>query len=278
MTSLPNFPAAELEAFYLCRIQALGVDLILGATVSPVIRFCHWAPSGQFAPWAGFRAILADTQSAEAKGEDMSPALIFGMHSPDSIPVNDDRAVLEWPGIKYLRYDVDDTKLLAALEGCLVGCLQPLPPHLKPNPQALLRLLALVRHQFENVRAPIKKRLLHLNKALNGELLPSSQARISRIFTPEHEDDLKRLDGYRPLSLALVPEVTGLEPFNEALQTFRWQWQDVSALVQLVSEGGSTAAQAALEGWQRVQLTVEQIIKSVQSLEQVLKQKLETIK
>ena len=278
MTSLPNFPAAELEAFYLGRIQAQCAVLALDATVSPAIRFCHWSPFGHYAIWTGFRVILDEAQIAEAKGEEKSPALIFGMHSPDSIPAIDNTAVLKWPGVKYLRYDVGDTELLDALEGCLVGCLQPLPPHLQPNPQALLRLLALVRHQFEGVRAPIKIRLLHLNRALNGELLPPSQARMSRIFTAEHERDLERLACYLPFSLALAPEIAGLKPYNESLQTFRWQLQDVAELVQLVPEGGSTAALAALEGWQRVKLTVEQIIKSIQSLEQALKQKLEKIK
>jgi len=280
MTRLPHFPAAELESFYFCRIQALSADMTKEALTPLLIRFCHWTPSGQCNPWAGFRAVLDETQIAEAKGKTKHPALIFGMHSSNFIPVNDDTAILDWPGAKYLHYDVDDTGLNAALKGCLANCSQPLPTHLqaKQTPQALLKLLAIVRHQFEGEIDPIEDRQDHLSEVLNGEQFRPSHAEVTQVFTLDQEKMLERLDGYTSLSLALAPEVEGLKPFNEALQTFRRQWEDVSKLALLIPDGSRTATHAAIEGWERVQLTVEQVINALQSLEKALKSSLEKIK
>jgi hypothetical protein len=280
MASLPHFPAAELEAFYFCRIQALSADMAKEALAPLVIRFCHWMPSGQFTPWIGFRSVLEEAQRDKANAKVKRPALIFGIHSSDFIPANDDTAILDWPGAKYLRYDVDDAELLAAFKGCLANCSQALPPHLqaKQTPQALLKLLALVRHQFEGEIDPIEDRLEHLSEVLEGEQFKPSHAEVPQVFKLDQEKMLDRLNGYTSFSLALAPEVEGLKPFNDALQTFRRQWEDVSKLSLLVPDGGQTATHAAIEGWQRVQLTVDQIISDVQSLEKALKSSLEKIK
>lgn len=276
MSNLPYYPTAELEAFYRGRIKALGADLSREAGIARLaIQFCHRTPSGEYASWAGFRAVLEEAQIAEAKDEAKRPALILGMHSSNSIPNTYYTAVRDWPGVKYLRYDADDAGLLSAFKECLAGCLQPLPSSLQANPQAFLRLLAAVRHQFEGEIAPLKSRLAHLNRVLNGEPFSPSQATVPRVFTMEQERTLGRLSAYIPISLALAPEISGLEPFNEALQMFRRQWQDVTALALLVPDGGKTAAMNALEGWRRVQLTVEQIISSLQLLELALNQTLE---
>jgi hypothetical protein len=101
---------------------------------------------------------------------------------------------------------------------------------------------------------------------------------VPQVFKLDQEKMLDRLNGYTSFSLALAPEVEGLKPFNDALQTFRRQWEDVSKLSLLVPDGGQTATHAAIEGWQRVQLTVDQIISDVQSLEKALKSSLEKIK
>ncbi|HED00486.1 MAG TPA: hypothetical protein ENN18_08890 [Proteobacteria bacterium] len=279
MSNLPYYPTAELEAFYRGRIKALGADLSREAGIARLaIRFCHWTPSGQYAIWAGFCAVLEEAQIAEVKGEAKRPALIFGIHSSNSIPNNSCTAVRDWSGVKYLRYDVDDAGLLSAFRECLAGCLQPLPPPLQANPQALLKLLAIVRHQFEGEIDPIKDRLAHLSKVLDGEPFRPSHAEVPQVFTIEQEKMLERLGGYISPSLALAPDVEGLRPFSKALHTFRQQWEDIAKLALLVPAGDSFAAQAALEGWQQVQLTVEQLINSLQLLEQALKQRLEKIK
>ena len=279
MTTASFFPAAELEAFYVGRIQTLAPDLAQEATTTHLtIRFCHRTPSGQFAPWIGFRSILEEAQRDDANDKAKCPALVFGMHSPDSIPANYDTAVLDWPGVKYLRYDVDDTELLAAFKGCLANCTQPLPPHLQQTPEALLNKVELMRHKFNGLRLPIKIRLARLNKAMKGEPFPPSQTRISQVLTSEQDkDQLKRLNGYESLAQALAPEIEGLKPFNDALQTFCLQWQEVAELARIVPDGGSAAVQAALKGWQQVQLTVEIIIKSLQLLEQAVNQRLERV-
>ncbi len=272
MTTLPHFPAAELEAIYRGRIHGFLADHCRGDIAARLaIRFCHYALTGLYAPWAGFRGVLEEVQVAVAKGESPGPFLIFGLYSPVSIPVNDDTAIRDWPGVQYLRYDVNDTDLLAAIKACIAGSVEPLLSHLQPNPQELLQLLSKVRHLFENRTITICDRLEHLEKAVNGEPFSRNQAQLPPVFTEDQQGMLDRLKGYSPVALAFLPESEGLAPLKVLLQKFREQWLHVAQLVQMVPAGGKEAAKRAMKTMQEMQVTIEQTIDIIQSSEQVLK-------
>lgn len=266
------FPAIELEKYFLCRILSLWGDVPKEPSTHLMIRFCHWTSFGKHGLWIGFRSILQEAQTAEADGKAKFPALIFGMHSSDSMPANNDAALLDWPGVRYLRYDVNDVGLHAAIKDVLENYDQPLPSHLqlKQSPQSFLQLLRHVKHLFEGVRLSINVRLSRLHRIKNGESLSLSPDRASWVLTNEQESDLKRLAHYMTLSLTLAPKNSGLKPFFKSLQIFRIQYKKISDITQLLPNGGVAAIQDELNSWHEVRSTCEKLIQSLQLLEKGL--------
>lgn len=275
MANAPLFPFSDIKKFFRDRINAIVSENGKSISLDHLeIRYCHYDAECQYAPWAGFRDILEEVQIAAIRGEYLHPYLIFGVHSSfDSIPENEYTAVLDWPGIKYLRYDIDDAGLLTALQSCLAHCSQPLPPRLqvKQTPQDLLKLLSTVRHQFEGEINLVEDRMEHLRMVMNGATLRLSHASVAQAFTEAQRKDLLRLSSYLTISLALAPEIEGLKPIEIALQSYRQQWQDVIVLASALPDGDQAAVHAALEGWRRILQTIEKLINSVQILERAIK-------
>lgn len=267
-----NFPVIELGALIRSRIKVLSADVHdMGVVGGPVINWCHWTPSGQYSPWVGFRKVFEEMQAAS--GTDVVTQrhyLIFGPHSSGAIPANEDTAILGWPGVKYLRYDVSDADLLAAISECQTGCKQPLPPGLQQGTLALIRQVKNVRHQFRGLIALLLDQQAHLQRVLKGEQFHRGYAMVLPIFTKAQEEMLERFVGYATLAATLAPETQGLAPYIAALQELRRQWDAISELMPQAAAGEPAVTLAALTGWKQIEESVEGIISSLESLEEVL--------
>lgn len=273
--SLPTFPLTALDALYTARLTTLVTDFIEAETVSHLsIRYCHRASSGQFILWAGFHATHEDILIAESKGEAKRPVLIFGMHAANSIPVNDDTAILDWLGVRYLRYDASDEELLSAYRYCLAGSTSPLPEHLQANPKSLLRLFSEVRHMFNTRKITVLYRLNQLENAILATP-EQSTAQLPPVFTEDQRRMVNRFQAHERVADIFMPEQGGVLPLVTLLQLFVEQWAQAGQLVQSAKCGSGGATRTALDAMREIQETICKIIDLTQTLELSLGKRLE---
>ncbi|RJX17049.1 MAG: hypothetical protein C4575_14030 [Desulforudis sp.] len=214
---------------------------------------------------------MEEVQDVIAMGGYPASYLIFGLHVPGSIPNKGDTAILDWPGVKYLRYDVSDADLLTALLEIQAGCKQPLPSGLQQSPLTLIRKVQNVRHQFRGLIALLLDQQAHLQRVLKGEQFHPGYAMVLPMFTKAQEEMLERFAGYATLAATLAPDTQGLAHYIAALQELRRQWNAISELMPQAADVEPAVTLAALTGWKQIEESVEGIISSLESLEEVLR-------
>ena len=106
------------------RLAAAGK----GCQVHIRILFAHHGDEGGFRPWQGFELARQFVEQARAEERQPVPILILGMHSIDTVrkyqlPV----LTLEFSGIQYLSYLVNDNELAERAATAIQGALLPLP-------------------------------------------------------------------------------------------------------------------------------------------------------
>ena len=255
----------------------------------PVIHFCHWERDGiGHRPWAGFAVVSNTIQTSAARGHIPPPMLIFGFHSRETLP-SDAAKVLDWKGVQYLRYDVDDGDLILAVQECLAAVdtrnPTPVPTHLKRVPVAdILRRTSGVRHWMMNRLRNTRGFLENVKGAARGDWsLHDSHLSPVDAVSAEHQATLDRLWALDARTIELAPTTKGMASVRATIAEFEARWRELEvtkATLCASCHSGATDATSEQNDLYEVARAIERVndclvaaILHMEQLEEELKKK-----
>lgn len=281
------FQANELARTYRKHIMAL-FQAMSGENrkLRLLIRFCHWYSNGEsseYRLWGGFRSVLDTVQISSAKCESPPPTLIFGLHSPEQLEkFPDETKALKWPGVQYLRYDVDDIELVKAVKNCLQGSTEPVPECLFATVKDIKRLSSEIRHWLEGRQKNTNGSLYDFEAAERGEIrLHPNHLDPVLAISSEHQAMLERFEALEPHILRLAPEAGELKTFSAAIENFQSHWQELETAKESLRNTPSTdfsgpAVSQMIKVLERVHDALETAIVATQELDNGLTRSSET--
>ena len=151
---------------------------------------------GVFGRGAGVRAVLDRLRETLAAGEVPRAVLLIGLYAEDDLRTRVVRLtgaseLLDWPGLRYLRYLFDAEELQAATEAAQAGRAEPVP---LPTRHELLACAAGAQHWLESLRKRHAGSAVIYGDAAEGSIILSRRMlEPAAWLSPEHRHGLARL-------------------------------------------------------------------------------------
>jgi hypothetical protein len=214
-------------------VKALPPDI----APKPLIMFCDRTEDGEFQRFEGMAGVARAI--ANARRQAYPAVLLLGLFpKPATSDTNNGKelkALLQWPGIRYLRYGFSKKQLVAAARRAAKGAKTSLPPELMRKAIELVRddLTRLVEglHHWLKGRLNITEGALKgFRKAARGAVqLDPGHLDPFVAISKKHQDMLDTLWKREAEIKRFAPRSGGLAPMQAAVKQFKERWEKLEA-------------------------------------------------
>ena len=250
---------------------------------------CDSGNSGEYEPIAGLLRLLDSAAPASAGKLAMLPTLLLGMASEQLLRETAMRhadtcalmALLDWPGLVYLRYGFDAGQLINAAKRARAGAAVPLSLDDRASAAAFARLCRLVRHWAKGRLANTEGAEAIFDEAASGGPLPhSTMLEPISAITAENRDMLSRLIQIETFGVWHKVGACSNNSISTAMDAFEETWQALEAHRSLVRQWSQRDSSDDLHRWAAacrasakqhhdVCVALERLIAAVDALESI---------
>lgn len=199
----------------------------------PQIVFCHRHGNdySECRPFAGVQSAREIVARSLACDEPAAAVLIFGLHDEQFVRDRVNRywpgaaAVLDWPGVEYMRYDVSVDALTEGAARVVAGASEGSSRQLLQNDRAgLLKLSSEIRHWLENRHTNVTGLRDDFRQVVRGEEVSRFHLEPQPAIAEEHRAMVDRLWAYDWLAAANLSRVGGTSGLRAAMDEFESSW------------------------------------------------------